>query len=85
MASSPECRSASKQLGATPASGQRSGRQRIWPVAVAHQSEPLLAIRFTKHDKVFTYGIMAMLGSRFAHLGMAADGSGGSRRQGDLA
>jgi hypothetical protein len=47
-------------------------------------SEPLgaspaggAALQSTVLDKVFTYGIMAMRGSRFAHLGIVADGSGG--------
>jgi hypothetical protein len=32
-------------------------------MAVAHRSEPLLALWFTKLNKVFAYGIMAMRGS----------------------
>jgi hypothetical protein len=58
---------------------QAEGR-RIRPTAMAHQSEALPVLWFTKLDKVFTYGIMAMRRSRFTHLGMAADGSGGWRR-----
>jgi hypothetical protein len=50
------------------------------PAVVAHRSKPLPALRFTKLDKVFTYNIVAMRGSRFTHLGMAADGGGGWRR-----
>jgi hypothetical protein len=44
---------------------------------VAHRNKLLLALPFTKLDKVFTYGIVVMRGSRFAHLGMAANGDGG--------
>jgi hypothetical protein len=85
MASNLERRSASERLGATPAGGRCSGRRRIRPVAAAHRSEPLLVLWFTKLDKVFTYGIVVMQGSRFAHLGMVVDGSGGWRRRGDSA
>jgi hypothetical protein len=45
----------------------------------AHWSKPLLVLLFTKLDKVFTYDIVVTRGSRFTHLGMAAD-SGGSWR-----
>jgi hypothetical protein len=57
----------------------RLGRQgrRAWPAAVAHRSKSLPALRSTKLDKVFTYGIVAMRGTRFAHLGMTADGGDG--------
>jgi hypothetical protein len=61
MASNPECRYASERLGAM----------------AARLTEPLPALRFTKLDKVFTYGIVAMWGSQFAHHGMAVDGGGG--------
>jgi hypothetical protein len=38
-------------------------------------------LRFTKLDKVFTYNIVVMRGSRFAHLGMAvAAGDGEATR-----
>jgi hypothetical protein len=80
MASSPERRSASERLGATPAGEWRSGRRRIRPAVVAHRSEPLPALRFTKLDKVFTYDIVAMRGSQFTHIGMAMDGGGSWRR-----
>jgi hypothetical protein len=85
MASNLEHRSASELLGATPAGGQSSGRLCNWPVAGAHRNKPLLALRFTKLDKVFTYNIVATQGSRFTHHGMAADGDGGGRRRGDSA
>jgi hypothetical protein len=52
--------------------------------AAAHRSKPLSALWFTKLDKVFTSGIVATWGSRFAHLGMAADGGRGWRQRGDL-
>jgi hypothetical protein len=39
--------------------------------------EPITSAPVTKLDKVFTYGIVATQGSRFAHLGMAADDGGG--------
>jgi hypothetical protein len=57
---------------------RRLGRQgrRARPAVAARWSKPLLALWFTKLDKIFTYGILAMRGSRFAHLGMAADGGG---------
>jgi hypothetical protein len=80
MADNLERRSVSERLGATPARGRRFGRRHIRPAAVAHRSEPLLALRFIKLDKVFTYGIVVTRGSRFVHLGMAADGGGGWRR-----
>jgi hypothetical protein len=80
MASNPERRSASERLRATPAGGRRSGRQRNWPTVVTHRSKMLPALRFTKLDKAFTYGILATRGSRSAHLGMAADDGGGWRR-----
>jgi hypothetical protein len=85
MASNPEHRSASERLGATPAGGRRSGRWHIQPAVVAHRNELLPALRFTKLDKVFTYGIVVTRGSRFAHLGMAADGGRGWRQRGDSA
>jgi hypothetical protein len=72
MASNLERRSASERRGATPAKGQR-----IQPAAVARRSEPLPALHFTKLDKVFTYGIVAMRGSRFAHLGIVFSFPGG--------
>jgi hypothetical protein len=80
MASIPERRSASEPLGATLARGRRSGQRHNRPAAAGHRSKPLSVLRFTKLDKVFTYNIMATWGSRFAHLGMAADGGGGWRR-----
>jgi hypothetical protein len=43
------------------------------------RSKLLLALRSTKLDKVFTYGIVVTQGNRFTHLGMAADGGGGWR------
>jgi hypothetical protein len=43
----------------------------------ARRSKLLPVLRFTKLDLVFFYGIVAMRGSCFAHLGMAADGGGG--------
>jgi hypothetical protein len=46
-------------------------------MVVARQSKPLPVLWFTKLDKVFTYAIVATRGSRFSHLGMAADGGGG--------
>jgi hypothetical protein len=49
-------------------------------VAAAHRSKQLPVLQFTKLDKVFTYGIVVTQGSRFAHLGMAADGGGGWQR-----
>jgi hypothetical protein len=55
-------------------------RRRARPVTVAHRSKPLPAFRFTKLDKVFTYSIVVIRGSRFTHLGMAADDGGGWRR-----
>jgi hypothetical protein len=48
-------------------------------VAAARRSKPLPALQFTKLDKVFTYDIVATQGSRFAHLGMEAEGGGGWR------
>jgi hypothetical protein len=39
--------------------------------------EPITSAPVTKLDKVFTYGIVATQGSRFAHLGMAANDGGG--------
>jgi hypothetical protein len=65
---------------------RRLGRQgrRTRPAAAAHRSKPLPVLRFTKLNKVFSYGIMATRGSRFAHIGMAADGGGGWRWRGDL-
>jgi hypothetical protein len=80
MASNPERRSASKWLGATLVGGRRFGQRHNRPAVAAHQSKPLPVLRFTKLDRVFTYGIMATRGSRFTHLGMAADGGGGWRR-----
>jgi hypothetical protein len=58
---------------------RRLGRQgwHARPAAVAHRSKPLLALWSTKLDKVITYGIVAMLGTQFTHLGMAADSGGG--------
>jgi hypothetical protein len=67
-----------------PAGAARS-RRRAWPAAAAHQSKPLRTLRFTELDKIFTYGIVVTQGSRFAHLGMAADDGGGWRRWGDSA
>jgi hypothetical protein len=66
---------------------RRLGRQgwRAQPATAAHRSKPLPALWFTKLDKVFTYGIVATRGSRFAHLGMAVDGGGGWRRRGNSA
>jgi hypothetical protein len=49
--------------------------------AATHRSKPLPTLRSTKHDKVFTYGIGATRGTRFAHLGTAAGGGGGWRRR----
>jgi hypothetical protein len=40
--------------------------------AAAHRSKPLPAPRPTKLDMVFTYGIVAMRGTRSADLGTAA-------------
>jgi hypothetical protein len=37
---------------------------------------------FTKLNKVFTYSIVAMWGSRFTHHGMAVDNGGGWQHQG---
>jgi hypothetical protein len=55
---------------------RRLGRQgwRARPMAAAHRSKSLPAHQSTKLDKVFTYGIVAMRGTRFAHLGMAVAG-----------
>jgi hypothetical protein len=78
MAPNPEHRSASEQLGVTPARWRCSGRRRIRPAAVASRSEPLPVLWFTKLNKVCTYGIVATQGSRFAHLGMAAVAAGDS-------
>jgi hypothetical protein len=80
MASNLECRSVSEWLGVAPANGRRSGRRCNQLAAVAHRSKPLPVLRFTKLDKVFTYGIVATRGSRLAHLELAADGGGGWRR-----
>jgi hypothetical protein len=85
MASNSERRSVSEWLGATPAGGRCSGRRRNRPAAAARWSKPLPTLRFTKLDKVFTYGIMVTRGSQFAHFGMAADDGEGRRRRGDLA
>jgi hypothetical protein len=65
----------------------RLGRQgrRARPAAAAHRSKPLPVLRVTKLDKVFTYGIVATKGSRFAHHGMAVDGGGSWRRRGHSA
>jgi hypothetical protein len=53
----------------------RQGR-RAWPTVAAHRSMPLPALRSTKYDKVFTYGIGATWGTRLAHLGLTTgDGS----------
>jgi hypothetical protein len=49
------------------------------------RSKPLRALRSTKLNKVFTYGIVAMWGTRFAHLGTAADNGDGWRQWGGLA
>jgi hypothetical protein len=80
MASNLKRQLASKWLEATLTAGRCSGQRRIRPAVAAHQSEPFPVLRFTKLDKVFTYGIVATRGSRFAHLGMAADNGGGGRR-----
>jgi hypothetical protein len=51
-------------------------------IVAACRSKPLPSLRSTKLGKVFTYGIVAMRGTRFAHLGMVVDGGGGWRRRG---
>jgi hypothetical protein len=61
---------------ATQPAGAARSRQRTQPVAVAHRSKPLPALRSTKLDKVFTYGTVATRGTRFARLGTAVDGGG---------
>jgi hypothetical protein len=80
MASNPVRRSASERLGVTLAGGRRSGRRCNQHAVAARRSKPLPTLRFTKLDKVFTYGIMATWVSQFAHLGMAADGGRDWRR-----
>jgi hypothetical protein len=64
MASNPECLSVSERLGATPTEGQRSGQQRNRPAVVARWSKLLPVLRFTKLDKVFTYGIVGLATAR---------------------
>jgi hypothetical protein len=80
MASNPERRLVSGPLGATSIGGRRSGRRRNRPTVAAHRSKPLPVPQSNKLDKVFTYDIMAMRGTRFANLGMIADGGGNWRR-----
>jgi hypothetical protein len=70
-------------MATRPIGAVRSWR-RAWPTAVAHQSKPLPALQSTKLDKVFTYDIMATRGTRFTHVGTAADDGGGWRWQGGL-
>jgi hypothetical protein len=53
--------------------------------AAAWRSKLLLALRSTKHDKVFTYGIGVTHGARFPHLGTAAGNGGGWRWRGGSA
>jgi hypothetical protein len=48
-----------------------------WPTVAARWSRSLPALRSTKHDKVFTYGIGAMRGTPLAHLGLTAGDGGG--------
>jgi hypothetical protein len=59
--------------------GAAQSWRRARPVVAARRSKSLLALQFTKLDKVFTYGIVATRRSQFAHLGMEADGGGGWR------
>jgi hypothetical protein len=77
MASKSERRSASERLGETPARGRRSGQWSNRPMAAARRSKPLLALRSTKLDKIFTYGIVAMRRTNFAHLGRTSGNNGG--------
>jgi hypothetical protein len=46
-------------------------------MAAARRSKPLLALRSTKLDKIFTYGIVAMRRTNFAHLGRTSGNNGG--------
>jgi hypothetical protein len=63
----------SERLGVTPAEGRRSGQLHIRPAATAHQSKSLPALRSTKLNKVFTYGIVA---TREISIRSPWDGSG---------
>jgi hypothetical protein len=77
MASNLERRSTSEQLGATPARGRCSDRQCNWPTTAARWSKPLPALRSTKLDKIFTYGIVATRRTYFAHHGRTLGNNGG--------
>jgi hypothetical protein len=48
---------------------------------MARWSKPLPVLRFTKLNEVFTCGIVAMRGTRFAYLGMVVHSGGGWRRR----
>jgi hypothetical protein len=85
MASNPEHRSVSERLGEALAGGRRSGQRRNRPAAAARRSKPLPALRFTKLDKVFTYGIVATRRTYFAHLGRTSGNNGGWCGRGDSA
>jgi hypothetical protein len=65
----------------TRSAGAAQPRWRGRPTAAAHQSKLLPALRSTKHDMVFTYGIRATRGTHFAHLGTAVEGDGGWRQR----
>jgi hypothetical protein len=70
-------------MATRPTGAVRSWR-RAWPTVVAHQSKPLPALQSTKLDKVFTYDIVVTWGTRFTHVGTAADDGGGWWRRGSL-
>jgi hypothetical protein len=53
---------------------------RAQSVVAPCRSKPLWELWSTRLNNVFTYGIMAMWGTRFAHLGTAADNGDGWRQ-----
>jgi hypothetical protein len=73
------------RLGATLVGGRCSCRRHHRPTAAAHRSKTLLALRSTKLDKVFTYGIVAMQRTYFAHHGRTSGNRGGWCGQGGSA
>jgi hypothetical protein len=60
--------------------GAARPRQHARPAAAARQSRPVPALRSTKHNEVFTYGIGVTWGTRLAHHGLTAGSGGGWRR-----
>jgi hypothetical protein len=63
-------------LVATRPVGAARPRRCTQPAVVAHWSRLLPALRSTKHDKVFTYGIRVTPGTHLAHLGLTAGDDG---------